>query len=87
MFRAALCVAWLAAAASPAAAQAVPAPTVAAFSLGELDAGVGTTEALLVYQREGQPLSPEIGPFRLVVPTDKRAARWVRNLVRLSVSD
>jgi creatinine amidohydrolase/Fe(II)-dependent formamide hydrolase-like protein len=60
---------------------------VAAFSVAELDAGVGTTDALLVYQRDGQPLSPEIGPFRLVVPTDKRAARWVRNLVALKVLD
>jgi hypothetical protein len=60
---------------------------VAAFSLAELDPGFGTTEALLAYQREGQPLAGLVGPFRLVVPTDKRGARWLRGLVKVRVLD
>ena len=60
---------------------------VAVFSLAELDAGFGTTEALLAYQRDGQPLAGPVGPFRLVVPTDKRGGRWVRGLVKVRVLD
>jgi len=50
------------------------------FSLAELDAGFGNTTMLLVDRHEGKALSAEEGPFRLVVPGDKRAARWLRNL-------
>ena len=58
---------------------------VAAFSLAELDEGFGETEAILAFERDGKPLGNDIGPFRLVVPSDKRAGRWVRNLTKLSV--
>ncbi len=54
-----------------------------AFSLPELDPRTGSTEALLAYELDGQPLNPELGPFRLVVPTDRRGARWVRQVTRL----
>ena len=59
----------------------------ASFSLAELDAGFGNTEALLAFQRDGQPLAADAGPFRLVVPTDKRGGRWVRGLVKIRVLD
>ena len=57
------------------------------FSLAELDAGFGGTEALVVFQQDGQSLKGDTGPFRLVVPTDKRGGRWVRGLVKISVLD
>jgi hypothetical protein len=60
---------------------------VAAFSLAELDEGFGKTDAILAFQRDGQPLGTDVGPFRLVVPTDKRGGRWVRNLVKLTVRE
>ena len=60
---------------------------VAAFSVAELDEGFGRAEAILAFQRDGQPLANEIGPFRLVVPSDKRGGRWVRNLIKLTVQD
>lgn len=60
---------------------------VASFSVAELDAGFGTTQALLAFEREGQPLGSDVGPFRLVVPTDKRGGRWVRGLTRVAVRD
>ncbi len=59
----------------------------AAFSLAELDDGFGKTDAIVAFQRDGQPLGTDLGPFRLVVPSDKRAGRWVRNLIKLSVLD
>jgi DMSO/TMAO reductase YedYZ molybdopterin-dependent catalytic subunit len=55
------------------------------FSLAELDSGTGGTEAYVAFEREGKPLDDTVGPFRLVVPTDKRAARWVRQVTRIRI--
>ena len=55
------------------------------FSLGELDPGVGGTSAIVADRRDGQPLSAQQGPIRLVVTTDKRPARSVRMVERLHV--
>jgi DMSO/TMAO reductase YedYZ molybdopterin-dependent catalytic subunit len=54
-----------------------------AFSLGELNAGLGDTRVIVTKQCDGKPLSAEDGPFRLIVPGEKRAARSVRQLVEL----
>ena len=56
-----------------------------AFSLVELDAGIVCSEVFVAIEREGKPLPPDLGPFRLVVPTDRRGARWVRQLTRVAV--
>ena len=50
------------------------------FSLAELDAGFANASVLLVDRQNGKALSPETGPCRLVVPGDKRAGRWIRNV-------
>jgi len=55
------------------------------FSLAELDGGVGNTDAILAFEADGKPLAAEAGPFRLVVPTDKRGARWVRQVTKIEV--
>ncbi|MFT3807553.1 molybdopterin-dependent oxidoreductase [Arenimonas sp.] len=57
------------------------------FGLAELDADFGKAEVLLVDRHEDQPLTKEDGPYRLVVPGDARAGRWVRNVVRIEVLD
>jgi len=57
-----------------------------AFSLAELDPRTGSTEAFLVYREEDHAIDAEHGPFRLVVPTDKRGARWVRQVARIRVA-
>ncbi len=59
----------------------------AVFSMGELLAHLGATTAWLVFEVEGKPLSPEVGPFRLVIPTDKGASRSLHQLVKLRVVD
>jgi DMSO/TMAO reductase YedYZ molybdopterin-dependent catalytic subunit len=59
----------------------------ASFSLAELDAGFGGTDVLVAFERDGEPLGAEIGPFRLVVPTDKRGGRWVRQVVSIKLLD
>ena len=56
------------------------------FSIAELDAGFGNAEVLVAYQRDGELLKDD-GSFRLVVPADRRAGRWVRNVARIEVLD
>ncbi|WP_081870092.1 molybdopterin-dependent oxidoreductase [Dyella japonica] len=56
------------------------------FGLADLDATLGHTQVLLVDTRDGKPLDKD-GPFRLLVPGDKRPARWVRNVTSIEVVD
>ena len=53
------------------------------FTLAELDEQFGNLEVLVADQQDGKPIDAADGPVRLVVPSDKRGGRWVRNLVRL----
>lgn len=55
------------------------------FSLAELDPGTSDSEAMVADTVDGAPLDAKHGPFQLVVPHDKRAARWVRMLKSLTV--
>lgn len=57
----------------------------AVLALAELDASFTDDVVLVADRRGGQPLSANEGPLRLIVPTDKRPARWVRQLVRIYV--
>jgi hypothetical protein len=54
-----------------------------AFGLAELDPAITGIQAIVADTREGQPLSAEQGPLRLVVASDKRGARSVRMLETL----
>ena len=40
---------------------------------------------LLADRLDGKPLAKGAGPYRLVVPGDKRPVRWVKQVVRVSV--
>lgn len=53
------------------------------FALPELDAAFATQTILLATTRDGQPLPAEAGPFQIIVPQEKRPARWVRQVQRL----
>lgn len=53
------------------------------FSFPELDPRTGSTQVLVAFALDGEPLGDDIGPFRLLVPTDRRGARWVRQLTHL----
>jgi len=50
------------------------------FALPELDPAFTDRVILLVDRRDGQPLAATEGPLRLVVPGEKRQARWVRQV-------
>lgn len=55
------------------------------FSLGELDPMLGNEQVLLADTQDGHPLTKD-GPFRLVVPGDKRPARWIHNVTTIEVT-
>jgi DMSO/TMAO reductase YedYZ molybdopterin-dependent catalytic subunit len=57
----------------------------AVFALPELSPDFTDVVVLLADRRDGKPLSSSEGPLRLVVPGDKRQARWVRQVVSLTV--
>ena len=55
------------------------------FALAELDPGFTDERILLADRRDGQPLNSREGPLLLVVPKDKRHARWVRGVTTLMI--
>ena len=57
----------------------------AVFALPELDPAFTDQMIILADRREGKPLSEAEGPWRLVVPSEKRQSRWVRQVVALTI--
>jgi hypothetical protein len=57
----------------------------ASFSLGEVDPELTGRTVLLADLRNGAPLEGDLGPLRLVVPDDRRPARWVRQVTAVRV--
>ena len=57
----------------------------AVFSLAELDAAFTDLRVLVADRADGEKLPAGVGPLRLVVGHDKKAARWVKRLVRIEV--
>jgi len=55
------------------------------FSIAELDESIGNLQVLVADSEDGKPLAPTSGPLRLIVPTDKRPARWVRMVKSIQV--
>src|SRR5215469_3583223 len=55
------------------------------FPLTEFDPAFSDRTVMLVDRRDGKPLDTREGPFRLVVPGDKRHARWIRRITSLDV--
>lgn len=56
------------------------------LSIAETDPSFHGGEILVADTRDGQPLGKS-GPFQLIVSGDKRPARWVHNLVSISLQD
>jgi Oxidoreductase molybdopterin binding domain len=57
------------------------------FSLSELDPGMTDRVVLIADTRDGAPFSAQEGPYRLIVPGEKRGARWVRQVTSVDVED
>jgi hypothetical protein len=57
------------------------------FTLPELDPAFGDHVVLIADTRDGAPLAAGVGPYRLVVPFDKRGARWVREVTDVELEN
>jgi Oxidoreductase molybdopterin binding domain len=57
----------------------------AAFALAELDPELTDRTILLADTKDGQPLPPNEGSFRVIVPGEERPARWVRQVSAVTV--
>jgi hypothetical protein len=55
------------------------------FALAEFDAGYSDRIALLADRVDGKAIDSTTGPLRLVVPDEKRPARWVRQVTRITL--
>jgi len=59
----------------------------AVIALPELDPAFTDKQVVLAFLREGKPLSEKEGPLRIVIPDEKRMARWVRQVTTLKIVD
>jgi Oxidoreductase molybdopterin binding domain len=59
----------------------------AVIALPELDPAFTDRQTLLVFLRDGKSLSGKEGPYRIVIPDEKRMARWVRQVTTLKIVD
>jgi DMSO/TMAO reductase YedYZ molybdopterin-dependent catalytic subunit len=57
----------------------------ATFALAELDSAFTDRVILLADRRDGKVLSAREGPLQMIVPGEKKHARWVRQVIRLKV--
>src|SRR5262249_30592556 len=55
------------------------------LALPEVDPDLTDRVVLLADRKDGNPLGADEGPYRLIVPTDRRNMRWVKQVARISV--
>jgi hypothetical protein len=55
------------------------------FSLPETDPAFTDRLIVLADTKDGKPLPEKEGPFRIVVPAEKRPARWIRNVRTIAI--
>jgi DMSO/TMAO reductase YedYZ molybdopterin-dependent catalytic subunit len=55
------------------------------LALPELDPAFSDKQIILADRRDGKALTAPEGPLRLVVPDEKRQARWVRQVTALKI--
>jgi hypothetical protein len=55
------------------------------FALPEIDPDMTDKVVLVADRKNGKPLAGGEGPFRVIVPDDKRPARWVKQVSKISV--
>jgi hypothetical protein len=59
----------------------------AVIALPGLDPAFTDKQTLLAFLRDGKPLGEKEGPYRIVIPDEKRMARWVRQVTTLKIMD
>lgn len=57
------------------------------IALPELDPAFTDKQIVLAFLKDGKPLDDKEGPYRIVIPDEKRMARWVKQLTTLRLVD
>lgn len=55
------------------------------IALPELDPAFTDKQVILAFLKDGKPLDEKEGPYRVVIPDEKRMARWVRQVTALKI--
>jgi hypothetical protein len=55
------------------------------FALPEIDPAFGDKKVVLAFLKDGKALDAKEGPYRIVVPDERRMARWVRQVTTLRI--
>jgi hypothetical protein len=55
------------------------------IALPEMDPAFTDKEIVLAFLKDGKPLDEKEGPYRIVIPDEKRPARWIRQLTALKI--
>jgi len=55
------------------------------FALPEIDSEFTDKQIVLAFLQNGKPLDAKAGPYRIVIPDEKRMARWVRQVTKLKI--
>ena len=58
-----------------------------AIALPELDPAFTDKAIVLALLRDGKPLDEKEGPYRIVIPDEKRMARWIKQVTLLKIVD
>jgi hypothetical protein len=57
------------------------------IALPEIDPAFNDKQFVLAFFKDGKPLDDKEGPYRIVIPDEKRMARWVRQVTTLKIVD
>jgi DMSO/TMAO reductase YedYZ molybdopterin-dependent catalytic subunit len=57
------------------------------FSMAELDSQFQKHLVILVDQENGKPLDAVVGPLRIIAPDEAIHARWIRQVISLTVAE
>jgi hypothetical protein len=57
------------------------------IALPEIDSAFTDKQVVLAFLKDGKRLDEKEGPYRIVIPDEKRMARWVRQVTTLKIVD
>ena len=55
------------------------------IALPEIDPAFTDKQFVLAFLKDGKPLDAKEGPYLIVIPDEKRMARWVRQVTTLKI--
>jgi hypothetical protein len=59
----------------------------AVIALPEIDSDFTDKQVVLAFSQNGKPLDAKEGPYRIIIPDEKRMARWVKQVTTLKIVD